>query len=209
MKDATNFHRSPILNSPYELPGRHWVLDESRQPTERIGEGRRPVSFISPIPTARKTGRKAQRRLTLDEDIEALETPDGQQYELTKLIGGLRREIAAWRTLPESQWRVTPETARLLKHWRHHRFSGIRPFFCQVEAVETAIWLTEVAPGLGKRGRDFLGKIQAASEQANPGLSRMALKLATGAARLSRRHVETVRAAPGPDQIHHLATEVC
>ena len=157
------------------------MLDESRQPTESIGEGRRVVSFISPIPTARKTGRKAQRRLTLDEDIEALETSGGQQYELTALIGGLRREIAAWRTLPESQWRVTPETARLLKHWRHHRFSGIRPFFCQVEAVETAIWLTEVAPAVGKRGRRFLEQIQAASEQANPRLSRMALKLATGA----------------------------
>jgi len=181
VQDATNFHRSPILNSPYELPGRHWVLDESRQPTERIGEGRRAVSFISPIPMARKTGRKAQRRLTLDEDIEALETQGGQQYELTELIGGLRREIAAWRTLPETQWRVTPETARLLKHWRHHRFSGIRPFFCQVEAVETAIWLTEVAPTVGKRGRDFLEKIQADSEEANPGLWRMALKLATGA----------------------------
>ena len=181
MDDATPFHRSPILNSPYELPGRHWVLDESRQPTERIGDGRRAVSFISPIPTARKTGRKAQRRLTLDADVEALETPGGQQYELTALIGGLRREIAAWRTLPESQWRVTPETARLLKHWRHHRFSGIRPFFCQVEAVETAIWLTEVAPAVGKRGRRFLEQIQMASEQANPGLSRMALKLATGA----------------------------
>ena len=157
------------------------MLDESHQPTERIGDGRRAVSFISPIPKARKTGRKAQQRLTLDADIEALETAGGQQYELTALIGGLRREIAAWRTLPESQWRVTPETARLLKHWRHHRFSGIRPFFCQVEAVETAIWLTEVAPAVGRRGRRFLEQIQAASEQANPRLSRMALKLATGA----------------------------
>ena len=181
MNDAATFHRNPILNSPYELPGRHWVLDESRQPTERIGDGRRPVSFISPIPSARKTGRKTQRRLTLEADVEALETPGGQQYELTKLIGGLRREVAAWRTLPESQWRVTPETARLLKHWRYHRFSGIRPFFCQVEAVETAIWLTEVAPTRGKRGKDFLEQIEDASEQANPGLSRMALKLATGA----------------------------
>ena len=50
-------------------------------------------------------------------------------------------------------WLVTPETARLLHHWRHHQFSGIRPFFCQVEAVETAIWLTEVAPKLGKPGK--------------------------------------------------------
>ena len=30
---------------------------------------------------------------------------------------------------------MTPETARLLQHWCYHRFSGIRPFFCQVKAV--------------------------------------------------------------------------
>jgi hypothetical protein len=36
----------------------------------------------------------------------------------------------------------------------HHKFSGVRPFFCQVEAVETAIWLTEVAPQ-SKAGKRF------------------------------------------------------
>ena len=35
MQDATTFHPNPILNSPYEVPTRHWVPDESRQPTER------------------------------------------------------------------------------------------------------------------------------------------------------------------------------
>jgi type III restriction enzyme len=57
-----------------------------------------------------------------------------------------------------NQWQVTPETARLLRHWRHHEFSSVRPFFCQVEAVETAIWLTEVAPHTrnGKRLLDHL-----------------------------------------------------
>jgi len=68
-----------------------------------------------------------------------------------------RRRVDAWRNLPNpNQWRVTPETARLLQHWRHHRFSGIRPFFCQVEAAGTAIWLTEVAPHAGRAGRAFL-----------------------------------------------------
>ena len=52
--DATTFHRNPILNSPYEVPARHWVLDESRQPTDKIDESRRRVSFISPIPKPRK-----------------------------------------------------------------------------------------------------------------------------------------------------------
>jgi type III restriction enzyme len=53
--------------------------------------------------------------------------------------------------------------------------------FCQVEAAETAIWLTEVAPKLGKKGESYLKQIQNANEQANPGLYRTALKLATGA----------------------------
>ena len=73
---------------------------------------------------------------------------------------------------------MTPETARLLKHWRSHRFGDIRPFFCQVEAVETAIWLTEVAPQRGREDRQVLEHLDQASQEANPGLGRLALKLA-------------------------------
>ena len=75
---------------------------------------------------------------------------------------------------------MTPETARLLQHWRHHPFSSIRPFFCQVEAVEVAIWLIEVAPAL-TAGKKFLDHLENANNDANPGLARLALKLATGA----------------------------
>ena len=74
-----------------------------------------------------------------------------------------------------------PETARLLRHWRQHNFSGIRPFFCQIEAAEVAIWLTEVAPQLGKKGKFFLEHLDNANNAANPELMRLALKLATGA----------------------------
>ena len=199
MPDA--FHQSPILNSPYEVPARHWVLDEGWQPTDTVGEGRRKVSFISPIPTARKAGGK-QAQLALDAESEALET-DQQQYQLIALIDSLRQELAKWRALPEGQWRVTPETARLLKHWRHHQFTDFRPFFCQVEAVETIIWLTEVAPSLGKRGNRFLEEIGDASQQANPDLSRMALKLATGAGKTAVMAMviawQTVNAARRPN----------
>ncbi|RDE07640.1 hypothetical protein DVH29_15610 [Pelagibacterium lacus] len=58
-----------------------------------------------------------------------------------------------WRRLPESQWQVTPTTARLLRHWRTHEFANQKPFFCQVEAVETVIWMTEVAPRSSSQGR--------------------------------------------------------
>ena len=79
------------------------------------------------------------------------------------------------------QWQVAPETARLFQHWLQHSFVGIRPFFCQIEAVETAIWLTEVAPKIGKSGAGVLGHLENVNIEANPELMRLALKLATGA----------------------------
>jgi type III restriction enzyme len=89
--------------------------------------------------------------------------------------------VDTWRSLPNpAQWQVTPETARLLQHWRHHKFSGVRPFFCQVEAAETAIWLTEVASQT-KNGKLLLDHLASANKDANPELMRLALKLATGA----------------------------
>ena len=69
----------------------------------------------------------------------------------------------------------------MLEHWRHHKFSGVRPFFCQVEAVETVIWLTEVAPQGAQSGKRLLDHLASANKDANPDLMRLALKLATGA----------------------------
>lgn len=51
------FFEQPILNSPYEYPGRHWDLDDSGQPTGRIAEDRRKCSYVTPIPKSKK-GRK-------------------------------------------------------------------------------------------------------------------------------------------------------
>ena len=175
------FFEQPILNSPYEYPSRHWELDASGQPTNRILPERRKVAFITPIPKPKKQKGIQQEKILFDAAAQALGT-EAQQYDLTAFIGGVRHHVDRWRELPDpNAWGVTPETARLLTHWRSHRFGDIRPFFCQVEAVETAIWLTEVAPTLGKEGRRFLDQIDAASEGANPGLARLALKLATGA----------------------------
>lgn len=61
-----------------------------------------------------------------------------------------------------------PETARLLEHWRNHTFAGVRPFFCQVEAAETAIWLTEVAPQLGRNGERFLDHLKRPATMPTP-----------------------------------------
>jgi type III restriction enzyme len=174
------FFKQPVLNSPYEYPARHWELDPTGQPTQRIIERRRSAEFITPIPKPKKRkGSARQLEMILDEG-KGLSTSD-QQYDLTSTINTIRGLVDQWRLAPNpTDWRVTPETARLLQHWRHHRFSTYRPFFCQVEAVETVIWLTEVAPKSGKRAKAVLDRLAAASNEANPDLPRLALKMATG-----------------------------
>jgi type III restriction enzyme len=103
-------------------------------------------------------------------------------YDPTAIINEIRRHVDAWRTLPNpGDWKVTPETARLLRHWRNHRFTGIRPFFCRIEAAETLIWLTEVAPRSGKQENSFVEHLKNANYAANPELFRICLKMATGA----------------------------
>jgi len=172
------FFEKPILNSPYGYPSQHWELDETGQPTQKIIQARRQAEFITPIPKPKKRKAKdAQAELGLGNEVSSEE----QQYHAA-IINGVRAEVDKWRSIPNpNNWGVTPETARLLQHWRHHEFSGVRPFFCQVEAVETAIWLTEVAPGKSKAAQKFIEHLHDANEDANPGVMRLALKLATGA----------------------------
>ncbi|HEX7380095.1 MAG TPA: DEAD/DEAH box helicase family protein [Pirellulales bacterium] len=178
------FFERPVINSPYECPARHWELDAHGQPTQRVLENRRPADFITPIPKPKKRKSSDQTEATQRDIVyqeDAGISSAKQQYDQASLINAIRLEVAQWRAWPNANdWQVTPETARLLEHWRRHAFNNVRPFFCQVEAVETAIWLAEVAPH-GKTGKRFLDHLARANEEANPGLMRLALKLATGA----------------------------
>ena len=177
---ANPFFEHPIINSPYACPQRHWELDKAGQPTQQIIENRRRAEFVTPIPRPKKRkGSAAQQQIIFDEG-EGLSTVQ-QQYDPNPIINELRQQVDQWRSLPPASWQVTPETARLLEHWRHHEFSGVRPFYCQVEAAETVIWLTEVAPQRGNAGKRFLDHLANANRDANPDLLRLALKLATGA----------------------------
>jgi type III restriction enzyme len=172
------FFDHPILNSPYAYPAKHWELDKDGQPTQQVVPSRRRAEFVSPVPKPKKYRKQAD--LVFADSLSLSDAK--QQYDLTALIESVREQVGRWRALPNpNDWRVTPETARLLQHWRHHDFQNVRPFFCQVEAIETVIWLTEVAPELGRLGKPLLDHLATANENANPGLDRLALKLATGA----------------------------
>jgi type III restriction enzyme len=166
---VSTFYDQPILNSPYEKPRFHHPLDEQGQPLGIApAAGRRPSKFIVPVPKAKKGG-GAQGALDLD------------TYSDNAIINEIRAHVDDWRDLPgRADWGVTPTTQRLLEHWRHHRFANQRPFFCQIEAVETLIWLTEVARG--RRQYASLWRfLEDRNAEANPELLRLALKMATGA----------------------------
>ena len=173
---ADGFFENPILNSPYEEPARHHALSEEGQPLNLPPkDGRRRSELISPVPPAKK-----QKKRDAQSDWLQQEDEEGQAYTLQN-INEIRTHVSNWRRLPNpADWGVTPVTQRLLQYWRHHNFETVRPFFCQVEAVETAIWLTEVAPRQ-KQHAHLVANLKQANQDANPDLMRTALKLATGA----------------------------
>ena len=172
------FLEKPILTSPYKDPSRHWELDQYGQPTPQVLPNCRPTDFITPIPKPQECKGSAgdQGSLAFDEG-KGLSTTK-QLYSHTAVINGMRQEVDTWRRLPQSQWRVNAQTARLRNRWRSNPFSSFRPFFYQVEAVETAIRLTEVESDLGKAGQHFLEHLKQANADANPKRMRLARKLA-------------------------------
>ncbi len=181
--ESTPFFEQPILNSPYEEPTRHHPLDADGQPlNEPPREGRRKSELITAVPKPRKKKRKS---VSQDQGNLGLQNDDGlsteeQEYNPTPIINEIRTHVGEWRRANTAAWGVTPATARLLNYWRSYQFQGVRPFFCQVEAVETVIWLTEVARN--KRQYAHIWEhILGANEQANPELLRLAMKMATGA----------------------------
>lgn len=112
-----------IINSPYEEPKRHWRYDRETRMFDLV-EGRRPAGYVVASP-----------------DSKAFDDP-GIFVEIP-LVNQIRPRVKAWREAGYPG--VTSITKRLLEHWRDPERDQ-RFFFCQLEAVETLIWLTEAPP---------------------------------------------------------------
>lgn len=83
------FFDRPILNSPYERPGRHWELDDQGQPTQRIQDQRRQSKYITPIPKPKKRRAGAgQSDIIFDEGVGI--STAAQQYDPTSAINEIR-----------------------------------------------------------------------------------------------------------------------
>lgn len=154
---------NPILNSPFLAPTRHFHFDDDGI-TSRVEDGRRKSAYFVPIAAPKKRGKQlAFQNLTAD------------RLEENDLVNRIRERVDAWRR--SGYPGVTPTTARLLAQWSEPERER-RLFFCQREAAETAIYLTEAAH---KYGDNWIGdRLREANDSSNPGLPRIALKMATG-----------------------------
>ena len=156
---------NPILNSPYSEPSRHFRFSDEGI-TDQIVEGRRPSGYFVPVPSARISN--AQLRL------ETQWTQD--RYTPNDTINEIRGWVGRWRDARYDG--VTRTTRALLDHWNAP--DRDRPlFFAQREAVETAIFVTEIG-GKEMGGRFLQNQLREWSDEFNPGLLRSAFKMATG-----------------------------
>jgi type III restriction enzyme len=155
---------NPVINSPFAEPTRHFRFDDDGI-TEDVVAGRRVSSYFMPIAKSKKKGQMA---------FDTEWTRD--RLEENVLVNQIRGRVDLWRR--GGYVGVTPTTRKLLEYWTDPEREK-RLFFCQIEALETAIYLAEVA---GRYGDPWIAnRLREANDSSNPGLPRVALKMATGA----------------------------
>ncbi len=153
----------PVLCSPYEEPDRHWELDR----LGRAMKGRLPKKG-----RRRSTAVRSTPRDTRDFDPQtAMEMPT---QDLNETVNAIRGRVKAWRN--KGYPGATRVTGRLLRHWADGEQCLKQPFFAQREAIETLVWLREVA----NRGTPERRDIEELSRRYNDGLVRYCVKQATG-----------------------------
>jgi hypothetical protein len=154
---------NPVLNSAYTEPTRHFKFTEQGI-TDEIVTGRRVSAYFMPIAAAKKKGAQQGFQTGWTED----------RLQENKFINQVRAAVDNWRRM--GRHGITRTTKELLRYWTRPERER-RLFFCQIEAIETAIYLAEVAS-------DALpwveGHLRDQNDQFNPGLYRLAFKMATG-----------------------------
>ncbi|MCL2649086.1 MAG: DEAD/DEAH box helicase family protein [Phycisphaerales bacterium] len=155
---------NPIINSPFSEPRRHFKFDDEGI-TDQITETRRVSSYFIPIAQPKKKGSAQQ----------SFEAWTADRIEENRTVNYIRQRVNLWREggYPD----VTRVTARLLQHWKNADRNR-RLFFCQIEALETVIYITEVAKKYGDTVIE--NDLRRFNEDANPDLFRIACKMATG-----------------------------
>ena len=157
---------NPILNSPFEASERHWKFDREGI-TPEILIGRRSSARFVPIARAKKTAK--QPSLNFNDEWT------GDRLEENKFINDVRNEVQRWRE--QGRQGLSSISMELLAHWTRLDRDR-RLYWCQIEALETAMFLTEAAER--RRCTWIHNKLVEVAGDFNAGLYRLAFKLATG-----------------------------
>lgn len=124
-----------IINSAYEEPMRYWKYLREHRMFELVEDERRPAGYLVASPEAQG----------FDDPGVFVELP---------LVNQIRPRVRQWR---ENNYPgVTGITRRLLEHWYDRDQRQWPFFFCQLEAIETLIWLAEASPA-EKQGIEIPG----------------------------------------------------
>lgn len=117
-----------IINTPYDVPSKYWHYDRETRTFEKR-DGRRPAGYI-----------------VATEGSRSFDDPG--QFVQIQLVERIRPRVDKWRESGYSG--VTGMTKRLLSHWYDRNGKDEKKFFfCQLEAIETLIWLTEAPEAEG------------------------------------------------------------
>jgi len=153
--EPQNKNQGFVINSPYFEPKYHFEYDENSESYHKEN-GRRKAGYYATI-GKQEAGKGATQFLEL---------------ELANMI---RPRVREWKE--KGYPNITSTTKKLLEHW--NRFdqeefeqSGQRYFWCQIEAIEAIIWLTE-APDALKVGINL-------KDRSDSDWVRACTKLATG-----------------------------
>ena len=119
-----------IINSPFAEPQRHWSYEREKLKF-KLAEGRRPAGYV-----------------IASESSKSFDDPG--RFVPIELVNQIRGRVVAWKA--NGYPGATGITRRLLEHWNDpEQRESKRFFFCQLEAIETLIWLTE-APAAERVG---------------------------------------------------------
>jgi len=157
---------NPVINSPFEEPHRHFHFTEEGI-TNEIVEPRRISSYFIPVPRPKKKSKQQQLSFATEWTEDRLKE--------NEFINHVRTRVSRWRR--GGYLGITKTTSRLLEYWQRPDREP-RLFFCQIEALETLIYITEAAKKYGDAWIE--NDLRSANEDANPLLYRTACKMATG-----------------------------
>jgi hypothetical protein len=153
-QDATDRHRKPRpqfavrrADAPFPVRRRrHHERNRRRSPDQLL---------LCPHRAAKKEGKQLAFETEWTQD----------RIEENWRVNRIRQRVAIWR---EGRYPgVTPTTARLLQYWTDPTREK-KLFFRQIEALETAIYITEAARRYGDAWIE--NELREANDQSNPGL---------------------------------------